>query len=398
LERSCELLEADTAAILLLDTASGELVAKAAKGIEEEVRQGVRIPLGQGFAGRIAAERRPVIVHRVDHETVLNPILIEKGIRSLVGVPLIADGATVGVLHVGTLQSRSFSRDDSLLLQLVADRAALAIRAGISKQERAAAATLQRSLAPRRLPEIAGLELAGRYIPGLSGAVGGDWFDVFELPDGRVGVAIGDIAGHGLRAAVVMGRLRSALRAYALVSDDPASVLTRLDEMVCHFEPEEMATILYAVYDPVLQLITLSAAGHPGPVMAEPGTPATCLPLHSDPPVGSGFGIERHTSTAYLPAGASLYLFTDGVVERRGIDITTGIDRLCAAATAGPPHEGCASITSELLDDEPADDFALLALHVTAGCPRAASEVSSSVDHVLETQIITQPANRDSTI
>src|SRR5215831_1862598 len=123
LERGRDILQADTAAVLLLDYSSGQLVATAAAGLEEEVRQGVRIPLGRGFAGRIAAEQKPVILDHVDHTTVLNPILWAKGIRALVGVPLIAGGRVIGVLHVGSLTPREFTSDDVELLQLAAGRA-----------------------------------------------------------------------------------------------------------------------------------------------------------------------------------------------------------------------------------------------------------------------------------
>src|SRR5215472_1846284 len=121
LERTRDILQADTAAVLLLDFASGELIATAAAGLEEEVRQGVRIPVGRGFAGRIAAEHRPVILDQVDHSTVLNPILLSKGIRTLMGVPMVAGGRVIGVMHVGSLTPREFTDQDAELLQLAAD-------------------------------------------------------------------------------------------------------------------------------------------------------------------------------------------------------------------------------------------------------------------------------------
>src|SRR5262245_51209096 len=289
LERTRDILDADTAAVLLIDRAAREMVATAAKGIEEEVRGGVRIPIGQGFAGRVAAERKAVILETVDHTTVRNPILIDLGIRSLLGVPLIADGDTIGVLHVGTLGSRSFSEHDAELLQLVADRAALAINTSVLKQEQRAATALQRGLLPR-LPDIAGLEIAARYIPSHARLVGGDWYDMFELPSGHVGAAIGDVVGHGLASAIVMGRLRNALRAYALDSIDPAwgpgsaspmargglatalrayapnsidppAVLRRLEGMVTHFEAEERATVLYPAIDPIRRNMTSPGPG-----------------------------------------------------------------------------------------------------------------------------------------
>ena len=366
LERVREILEVDTAAILLIDRSSREMVATAAKGIEEEVRSGVRIPIGQGFAGRVAAERRAVILDKVDHTNVRNSILLDIGIRSLLGVPLVADGDTIGVLHVGTLGSRSFSDHDAELLQLVADRAALAINAGLLKQESTAATALQRSLLPR-LPEISGLEIAARYLAGHDRLVGGDWYDVFELPTGHVGAAIGDVVGHGLRSATVMGRIRNALRAYALDSDDPAAVLTRLDDMVCHFEPDEMATVLYAVFDPERRRMTVSVAGHPLPLITSPAADAHVVDAFADPPIGSAAAAPRRATEMRVTEGATIYFFTDGVVERRGEHIEVGLERLRETAIPGPPHRGCTRIVSQLLGGgQPEDDAAVLAVHIRA--------------------------------
>jgi signal transduction histidine kinase len=139
LERTRQILEVDTCAILLLDEGTNELVAHAALGIEEEVEQGVRVPVGGGFAGRIAAEKRPVILDDVDHAHVLNPLLREKGVKSMLGVPLVVEGEVRGVFHVGSLRYRAFGDDEVELLQLVADRAALAIEhARLFEAERAA--------------------------------------------------------------------------------------------------------------------------------------------------------------------------------------------------------------------------------------------------------------------
>ena len=245
LGRVKEILDADTVAVLLLDSSGRQLIATAASGLEEEVRQGVRIPVGGGFAGRIAAERRPIILDHVDHTNVLNPILLEKGIQSLVGVPLLVHGAVIGVLHVGTVHNRVFTADDAALLQLAADRAALAVQSLRSREDRAATAALQRSLLPSALPVIGGVEIAARYVPG-DGQVGGDWYDVFRLPWGELGVVVGDVAGSGLGGAVVMGRMRSALRSYALEFHDTAVVLRKLDQKMQYFEGDVMATVSYS--------------------------------------------------------------------------------------------------------------------------------------------------------
>jgi phosphoserine phosphatase RsbU/P len=232
LDKVRELMAVDTAAVLLLDPSRQFLVATAARGIEEEVHQGVRIPLGRGFAGRIAKERQWVAIDHVDHSNVLNPILREKGIASLLGVPLLAGGAVLGVLHVGTLTPRLFTEQDAQLLHMVADRAATAAQSRMSRAERAAAAVLQRTLLPAQPPDIPGLEFASRYVPGHRGQVGGDWYDVFALPSGAVFLVVGDVVGHGLEAAQSMSQIRAVLRSTALRTEDPAELLTRLDEHV----------------------------------------------------------------------------------------------------------------------------------------------------------------------
>jgi len=287
LERVRDLIGADTAAILLLDQHSRQLVATAAKGLEEEVRRGVRIPLGQGFAGRVAAGRRPVVLADVTPDDVINPILIEKGIRSLLGVPILAAGDVVGVLHVGMLTPYEFATDDIQLLELAADRAGAAGQIRSQKLEQAAALALQRSLLPSTLPDVPGVDLAARYLPGHDFGIGGDWYDVFTLPSGWLGVVIGDVSGHGLASAVVMGRVRSALRAYALITDDPAEALGLLDRKVRHFEAGSLTTAMYAMVSPDRGTIHVSTAGHMPPVLALPGVGASVVRLPADPPLAS---------------------------------------------------------------------------------------------------------------
>ena len=148
LARVCEILDSDTSAVLLLDGDSEELVARAACGIENEVRQGVRVPLGSGFAGRIAATKEPLRLDRVDSTTVSNPLLWEKGIQVMLGVPLLGEEAVIGVLHVGRLENRPFGEEDTVLLQVAADRIAGAIQTRALAIERAATLLLERSLLP----------------------------------------------------------------------------------------------------------------------------------------------------------------------------------------------------------------------------------------------------------
>jgi phosphoserine phosphatase RsbU/P len=366
MDRTREALRADTAAVLMLDSPSGQLIATAAAGLEEEVRQGVRIPVGRGFAGRIAAERRAVILDHVDHTTVLNPILWSKGIQSMMGVPMVAGGRVIGVLHVGSLTPRQFTSHDAQLLQLAADRAAAAVQSITAQADRVAAAALQRSLVPSALPVVPGAEMAGRYVPG-SGAVGGDWYDVFTLPSGELCVVIGDVAGSGLAAAVIMGRMRSVLRAYALETRDPAEVLARLDRKMLHFEPNAMATVLYAVIEPALDRMHVASAGHFPPVLAAPGQAAEL----ADVPAGMLIGIlpeaQRPVSTVKIPPGALLCFFTDGLVERPGEVIDDGLARLCRALVAELPDMACSAVMGALVGNEPPrDDIALLMIRTPA--------------------------------
>jgi anti-anti-sigma factor len=196
--------------------------------------------------------------------------------------------------------------------------------------------------------------------------VGGDWYDVFALPSGEVCTVIGDVAGTGLKAAVIMGRMRSALRAYALQTTDPAEVLDRLDRKIRHFEPQAMATVLYAVFTPALDQVQISCAGHLPPLIAVPGQPAVPVDVFPDLLIGVPGTAPRRAKTVTVPTGAVLCLYTDGLVERRGRPIDDGIDRLAASLTATEPETGCALVMGGMADyilHE--DDVALLLLRRT---------------------------------
>jgi sigma-B regulation protein RsbU (phosphoserine phosphatase) len=374
LDRVKKALQADTAAVLILDHSAGQLMAAAASGIEEEVTQGVRVPLGTGFAGKIAASREPVILNEVNPSTVSNPLLVERGIRSLLGVPLFAGGTVIGVLHVGSLSGRQFSQEDVDLLQLAGDRAGHALQSMMAQDDARAAVALHRSLLPAALPDVPGVDLAARYVTG-SGNVGGDWYDVFVLPDGRLGIVVGDVAGSGLQAAVVMGRMRSALRAYVLEVEDPAVALRKLDRKIQYFEPNAMATVLYGLYTPESGEFLVSSAGHLPPVLAVPeDKPAGLLPIQPDPPIGTADDPPRHSSASVVPPGALLCCYTDGLVERRDQSLDDGISSLAAtldrvlearASRAGRPvslaEDACAAVMRSLVGAAPArDDVALL--------------------------------------
>jgi phosphoserine phosphatase RsbU/P len=360
LDRAKEIFQADTAAVLLLDRSGDYLVAAAALGLEEEVAQGVRIPLGAGFAGRIAAERKPVILDKIDESTVVNPILLDKNIRTMMGVPMVAGGQVIGVMHVGSMKDRSFTHEDAEVLQVAADRAAAAVQSIAARADNVAAAALQRSLLPSALAVVAGADLAARFIPG-QGNVGGDWYDAFVLPSGELGLVVGDVAGSGLPAAVVMGRMRSALRAYALESPDPADVLAKLDRKMQHFEPGALATVLYAVLDPTLDRVRVSCAGHLPPVVAAPGQPSEHAEVHADLMIGVMPGVERQAASVKIPPGGLLALYTDGLVERREIPLEDGLSHLKNVIRPAPPDVVCSAVMGAMVGTERTrDDIALL--------------------------------------
>jgi phosphoserine phosphatase RsbU/P len=218
---------------------------------------------------------------------------------------------------------------------------------------------------PSALPVIADIEMAARYTPGTA-IVGGDWYDVFTLPSGELGVVMGDVAGQGLRAAVIMGRMRSALRAYALESDDPAEVLGKLDRKMQHFERGVMATVLYAVCDPGLKWARIASAGHWPPVLAVPGGGTALLEITPGVLIGVDDVPRRRSTTVEIPPGSVLCFYTDGLVERRDTAIETNFARLCESVVPGPPDTVCASVMAALIGREAVrDDVALLTLRRT---------------------------------
>ena len=369
LNRVREVILVDTVAILLYDPEANQLVARAASGIEEEVEQGVRLPLGQGFAGRIAAERIPIFIPDVDHADILNPILREKGIASLLGVPLIVEGSLIGVLHVGSLTPREFGQKELAVLQLAAARAAPAIeRARLYsalEHEHRLAMLLQRSLLPGALPSGIGYAVAARYQAARE-EVGGDWYDVLELPRGHLGIAIGDVVGHGTAAAALMGQLRTALRSYALEGHGPAHTLERLDRFVQTMPERAMATATYAIFDPETCEICLASAGHLPPILI--GTDGSrLLEISVGTPLG-GFAYERYSEHALSLTGEDMMvLYTDGLVERRGVPLNEKIDELMAiVAEAQTPEQACLFAIDALVPVEGLrDDVAILALQST---------------------------------
>jgi len=356
-------LDVDTAAVLLRDAGSDELVARAACGLEEEVRQGVRVPVGTGFAGSIAKRKCPVMLNRVDPTTVANPILWEKGIQKMLGVPLLSGEDVIGVLHVGRLDDRPFTDTDADLLQVVAERVAGATHARQLAIESAAARLLERSLQPGRLPRLPGVQLAARYVTGENRLVGGDWYDAFTVPSGQLWLAVGDVAGHGLNAAVVMGRVKSALRAYALECQSPQDALERTDRKVQHFEIATLITIVCVVSAPPYDRFEICSAGHPPPVLAAPGQDAEFVDIPPGPPLGAVRDLARTARSIEVPDGATLVLYTDGLVEDPNEPIDTGLRKLRSAVRTDDPAIVCHTVMHQLIGNRrPIDDITVLAM------------------------------------
>jgi GAF domain-containing protein/anti-sigma regulatory factor (Ser/Thr protein kinase) len=368
LNRLTEVLNADTAAILIYDPESDELVARAAKGIEGEVERGVRVPVGAGFAGRIAATREPVAVDDLDTIEVHNQLLRERGIRSIFGVPLLVEGNVTGVVHVGTLTPRHWVDTDRRLLQLAAGRIALAIDHDRLLREHHIALTLQQSLLPERLPELPRVTLAARYRPSPRTTIGGDWYDALPLPDGRVGLVVGDVVSRGLRAATVMAQVRSALRTYAFDGDEPAMALERLARVVRGLERREMVTLAYAVLDPSNRELTYASAGHPPLLIVDADGPRY-LEGARGAPLGALPYARYEEETIRLHSDSVIVMYTDGLVERRDRTLDDGMRQLADAIDSPDhgPEDVCASLFAKLVDDDTTDDVALLVARATKG-------------------------------
>ncbi|MEU5836496.1 SpoIIE family protein phosphatase [Streptomyces diacarni] len=283
---------------------------------------------------------------------------LELDVHSLMAVPLRARGTGLGLLVVSRAENREpFVDDDRALAVELADRSATFLdNARLYAREREGALMLQRSLLPQHIPEPPGVVLAYRYVPGSSGTeVGGDWFDVIPLPGGRVAFVVGDVMGHGLHSAVTMGRLRTAVRTLAGLDLPPDELLARVstvgDDLSHGPDEPMMATCLYAVYEPAptsagkrCGVLTLASAGHVPPLLVTPEADGGCrarpLDVPSGTPLGIGPGLDgaRELTEVEIEEGSVLVLYTDGLVERPGEDITEGIDRVCGLL-AGP--SGC---------------------------------------------------------
>ena len=267
------------------------------------------------------------------------------------------------------------------------------------EREHQIAETLQRSLLPESIPSPAGLELATRYLPGAAGAkVGGDWYDAIPLSHGRVGVVLGDVVGHGVRAASTMGQLRAALRAYAVFDPAPGSVLRRLETLVAAVGDGGegyTATLVYAVIDPARGEMRYLSAGHPAPLVLRPDGTAQFLDGGRTLPLGLGGARPPEPGCVELEVGSTVLFYSDGLIERRGESLDEGLGRLQQSCLGHREDvdELCDHVLSAMSMAGPSgDDVAVLAVRVTGGraecvfdLPAVTSSVPSGRHEVVET-------------
>ncbi|MEV7686110.1 SpoIIE family protein phosphatase [Streptomyces bungoensis] len=310
-------------------------------------------------------------------------------VQSTLAVPMVAHDTVVGLVQFArTKGSEPFGeRDRDLAVELAARAAVCIDNARLYRREHERALILQRSLLPPGDPEASGLDIACRYLPGNAATeVGGDWFDVIELPGHRTALVVGDVMGRGLRAAVAMGELRTAVRTLALLDLEPAEVLSALDEIARGLgtpggvqqatrtarQPRDadlsevyLATCVYAVYDSVTRRCTFANAGHLPPVLVEPGEAALMLDVPPGMPLGVG-GEPFEEVEVELPEGALLALYTDGLVESRDHPLDEGLQAFVGALTdpTSPLEDVCDHVLNTLDTHHGEDDIALLMARV----------------------------------
>ncbi|MEV3987523.1 SpoIIE family protein phosphatase [Streptomyces sp. NPDC049837] len=328
-----------------------------------------RLPRGSVYE-RVIADGHPMDLYRTDIPALVSDPRAEQ-LRTYLGtrlgsarlVPLVARGKVLGaVIVTRTVDREPFDEQDCVLIDELVARAALNIdNALMYTGQREAALTLQRSLTDNALPDVTGLELTGRYLPTSDHEVGGDWFDAIALPRGRTGLVIGDVMGHGIHAAAVMGQLRTAVRTLARHDVPPARMLLSLDAAVADLGENEMATCVYAIHDPATGDCLIARAGHPPPAVADARGAIAFLDGPPGTPLGTGV---RDFRTEHVPMGPGslLVLYTDGLIEARDRDLDQGMDQLARSLLHldRPLDDICDRILGRMLPAAAQDDVAVL--------------------------------------
>jgi serine phosphatase RsbU (regulator of sigma subunit) len=347
---------------------------------------------------RAIATRRPVLI--ADPSDLGKQFEGEAGVadtgdeRSWVGLPLLAAGQPLGALRFSFGSVRRISEEERVFLEALAGQCSLAVeRAEMYEREHATAMTLQRSLLPDKLPVVPGLLLDARYLPVTRNMdIGGDWYDVFRLPEGRMAVTVGDVMGKGLTAAAGMGRVRNALRALALTDSRPIAVLTGLDRLFTATEQEEqVTTVTYLVIDPVTGEGLAGNAGHLPTLLIGADGKSVLDSAEAGTPLGWPSPRKQHAFR--MPPGSTAVFYSDGLVENRVRGLDTGLEELLRVAAAAPAQllDKPGRLLQYLLDHmlaghEQDDDVTMLVMHVPSagGAGDAAGTAASGAGVVRE--------------
>jgi serine phosphatase RsbU (regulator of sigma subunit)/anti-sigma regulatory factor (Ser/Thr protein kinase) len=320
----------------------------------------------------------PVLVTSEDDLAARYPHMHERqvglGSQAMAALPLHTGTTSIGGLLLSFGRPADFDGDEQAFLAAVSAVIAQAMKRALAYQvQQTTSELLQRSLMPESVPDLEGLAMGAYYEPGGLGVdVGGDWYDVVPLADGRVALVLGDVMGKGVPAAVVMGQVRAALRAYALIDPEPGVLLPRLDMLVNSLgAPEQIVTVAYGVLSAERDQLTLGVAGHPAPVVIYPGEAPRQVDLTPGPALGLRSGPWPQVTIGFPPE-ALVLLFSDGLVESRSLPLETGVDELCDRLAATEqrrrhPRELCSRLAESMRRHDADDDVAMLAVLNTVG-------------------------------
>jgi PAS domain S-box-containing protein len=322
----------------------------------------------------LLAQNPDEITGQAHHAPGYVQVLLAQGVHTQMAVPLVARGITLGLAMFSRAENpEPFDEADLRLASDIASRAAVSIdNARLYTREHATAVTLQRSLLPQHIPQVTGLQIASRYQPASTTAeVGGDWFDVIPLNTGQIALVVGDVTGHGIQAAAIMGQLRTTIAALAHLGCPPEKIMSQLSDVVAEHGQEIGATCLYAQYDPASRRCRLTSAGHPPPALREPNGTTEFIDVPGGVMLGVGPRCYPATDTE-LPPDSVLALYTDGLIEQPAQDVSIGMSRLARALAAGPAQsldQLCDSVLASL-GAHAQDDIALLLARITTGTAR----------------------------
>jgi serine phosphatase RsbU (regulator of sigma subunit)/PAS domain-containing protein len=332
-------------------------------------------------AADVLGSRRPSFISSADEYARRYPetadVLAVCGKQAWAYLPLVVSGRVVGLCVVSFDQPRLLTGAERALMTTLSGLIAQALeRARLFDAEHARSQALQRALLPRQLPDLPAVTVAAKYLPAGRGMdVGGDWYDVIPLSADRVALVIGDVMGHGLPEAVVMGRVRTALQTLSDLELPPDEVLTHLNDLAFGLGDDSFVTCLYAIYDPTTSSCAVASAGHPPPAVVCPDGTVHFAQVEGDPPLGVA-DPPFEVSELRIPDGGLLVLYTDGLIDSISCDPAAGMDRMAGllrGLAAEDLGQMCDSLTRALLPDgqQQADDAALLVARVRATAPDA---------------------------